>query len=103
MRQANRWLKAALTQSAWAASRTRRSYFHAQLNRISQRRGRKRAVIAVAHSLLVVAYHLLDQPVAYTDLGVDFFDRISPERKAHGLVHRLEKMGYKVTLERDAA
>jgi transposase len=102
-RHANRWLKAALTQAAWAASRKRESYFKAQLARISARRGRKRAIVAVAHSLLTVAYHLLRDGVAFEDLGGDYFDRVRPERQARSLVSRLQKLGYKVTLDRDAA
>jgi transposase len=81
-RHANRWLKAALTQSAWAASRKRDSYFKAQLSRIAVRRGRKRAIVAVAHSLLTVAYHLLRDGGAFEDLGGDYFDRVKPQRQA---------------------
>jgi transposase len=102
-RHANRWLKAALTQSAWAASRKRDSYFKAQQSRLAARRGRKRAIVAVAHSLLTVAYHLLRDGVAFEDLGGDYFDRVRPERQARSLVNRLQKLGYKVTLESDAA
>lgn len=102
-RHANRWLKAALTQSAWAASRKRDSYFKAQQNRIAARRGRKRAIVAVAHSLLTVAYHLLRDGTVFEDLGGDYFERVKPERQARSLVHRLQKLGYKVTLEQDAA
>lgn len=102
-RHANRWLKAALTQSAWAASRKRDSYFKAQHSRLAARRGRKRAVVAVAHSLLIVAYHLLRDGVVFEDLGGDYFDRVKPERQTRSLVNRLQKMGYKVTLEKDVA
>lgn len=102
-RHANRWLKAALTQSAWAASRKRDSYFKAQHNRLAARRGRKRALVAVAHSLLTVAYYLLRDGVAFKDLGGDYFDRVKPERQARSLVNPLQKMGYKVTLDREAA
>jgi transposase len=102
-RHANRWLKAALTQSAWAASRKRDSYFKVQLGRIAVRRGRKRAIVAVAHSLLTVAYHLLRDGVAFEDLGGDYFDRVKPEHQARSLVNRLQKLGYKVTLDRTAA
>ena len=89
--------------AAWAASRKRESYFKSQLARISARRGRKRAIIAVAHSLLTVAYHLLRDGLAFEDLGGDYFDRVKPERQARSLVSRLQKLGYKVTLDRDAA
>jgi transposase len=103
-RQANKWLKGTLSQAAWAASRKRSSYFAAQYRRLAARRGKKRANMAVAHSLLVVAYHLLKGPMEkYQELGVDFFDRIKPQRQKRSLVHRLEKLGYKVTLEPAAA
>ena len=83
--------------------RKRDSYFKARHNRLAARRGRKRALVAVAHSLLTVAYHLLRLGVAYEDLGGDYFDRVKPERQARSLVNRLQRLGYKVRLERDAA
>jgi transposase len=105
-RKANRWLKSALTQSAWGASRTRRSYFAAQHRRLTARRGKKRASIAVAHSLLVVSYHLLREPRrVYTDLGAGHFDRrqADPDAQARRMIRRLEAMGYKVDLQPAAA
>ena len=104
-RQANRWLKAALTQAAWGASRTRKSYFSAQHRRLTTRRGAKRATIAVAHSLLVTAYHLLSKPAtAYADLGVDYFQKLqSPEQQADRLVRKLKRLGYDVEVKRPAA
>jgi transposase len=104
-RKANRWLKAALTQAAWGASRTRRSYFSVQHRRLSTRRGVKRASIAVAHSLLVVSYHLLRDPQSvYADLGTGHFDRqTNADAQARRMVRRLEAMGYKVELQRAAA
>jgi transposase len=98
-RQANRWLKAALTQAAWGASRTRRSYFSAQHRRLTTRRGVKRATIAVAHSLLVTAYHLLAERRDYVDLGVEHFDRKRPpHEQAQRMVRKLEKLGYSVDI-----
>ena len=73
------------------------------ISRIAKRRGQKRASIAVAHSLLVVTYHLLKGAARYCDLGVDHFERIKPERQARSLVHRLNKLGYRVTIDREAA
>jgi transposase len=105
IRKANRWLKAALTQAAWGASRTRRSYFSQQHRRLTVRRGVKRASIAVAHSLLIVSYHLLKEAdVAYTDLGADYFTRaVTPEKEANHLVKRLQRLGYRVEIQRQAA
>ena len=105
LRKANRWLKAALTQAAWGASRTRRSYFAQQHRRLAARRGLKRATIAVAHSLLVVSYHLVAlRELVYQDLGADYFTRAAdPQREAHGLLKRLERLGYQVTVQHAAA
>jgi transposase len=103
-RHANRWLKAALTQAAWGASRTRRSYFAAQHQRLTKRRGIKRATIAVAHSLLVTSHCLLSNPEPYADLGCGYFQQSpDPSRLAQQLVRRLQKMGYVVDVKQNAA
>jgi hypothetical protein len=94
----NRWLRRALTEAAWAAGRTKDSYLGAQYRRLAARRGRKRALVAVGHSLLVIVYHLLSTDVEYRDLGVEYFDRLEPERLRRYLVKRLEGLGYQVTL-----
>ena len=102
--KANKWLKSALTQAAWAASRKRRSYFAAQHRRLTTRRGVKRANIAVAHSLLVVAHCILSDKTSYTELGAEFFDRLrDPERQAQQMVKRLERLGYAVEIKKAAA
>ena len=96
----NAWLRRALSESAWAAARTKDSYFTAQYRRLSGRRGKKRALIAVAHSLLLVVYHLLKHPnLKYQDLGANYFDSLEPDRLRHQLVKRLERMGYDVILK----
>jgi transposase len=104
-RQANRWLKGALTQAAWGAGRTRRSYYGAQHRRLTTRRGAKRATIAVAHSLLVTVHCLLSRPdEPYADLGAGYFERLdSPERQAERMLRKLERLGYRVELKRPAA
>jgi transposase len=104
-RQANRWLKGALTQAAWGAGRTRRSYFSAQHRRLTTRRGVKRATIAVAHSLLVTVHCLLSRPAEpYADLGAGYFEKLdSPERQAERMLRKLERLGYAVELRRPAA
>jgi transposase len=104
-RTANRWLKAALTQAAWGAGRTRRSYFAAKHRRIAARRGAKRATVAVAHHLLVTMHCLLSRPAAaYADLGAAHFDAARPtaERQAMKMVEKLEHLGYKVQIDRAA-
>jgi transposase len=69
----NRWLRTALVQSAWAAPRKKDSYFAARYRRLAARRGKKRAIFAVAHSLLTVIYHILKTGSTYQDLGADYF------------------------------
>lgn len=95
----NRWLKRALSQAAWAASHTKQTYLSAQYARIARRRGRKRAIVALSHTLLTIIYHMLDQCLAYQDLGPDYFDTIAPESRARFYKKQLEKLGFNVTLE----
>jgi transposase len=97
-RKGNRWLRRALAEAAWAASRVKRSYLTAQFRRLAARRGKKRALTAVGHSLLVIIYHVLKNNVEYRDLGPDYFDRLDPERLRRHLVKRLQSLGYDVTL-----
>jgi transposase len=94
----NRWLRRALTEAAWAASRSKKTYLAAQYHRLAGRRGKKRALVAVAHSLLVIFYHMLKNPVEYRDLGGDYFDHLNPERLRRYLVKRLQGLGYEVTI-----
>lgn len=95
----NRHLKPALVQAAHAVSRTRDNYLAAQFRRLAARRGKKRAAIAVAHSILVIAYHMLRDGTEYRDLGGDYFDRRNQAQLQRNLVKRLEGLGHKVTLE----
>lgn len=95
----NVWLRRALSQAAWAAARKKDSYFRAQYRRLAGRRGKKRAVVAVAHTLLEVIYHLLRDPqLTFHDLGGNYFDTLDPQRLCRHLVRRLESLGYEVTL-----
>ena len=95
----NRWLKRTLVQAAWAASHTKNSYLASQYRRLVGRRGKKRALIAVGHSILVILYYLLKEGRQYADLGTDFFDRLEPQRLTRYYVNRLQKLGHKVVLE----
>jgi len=97
-RKGNRWLRRALAEAAWAASRVKESYLSAQYRRLASRRGRKRALLAVGHSLLVIIYHVLKNSVEYQDLGPDYFARLEPERLRRHLVRRLQQLGYDVSL-----
>jgi transposase len=95
----NRWLREVLVQSAWPASRAKGTYLSAQFRRLAGRRGKKRAAVAVGHTLLVVVFHLLKGKATYQELGADYFDRLGQERLTRGLVRRLEQLGLKVTVE----
>jgi transposase len=100
----NRWLRAILVQVAWAASHKKGSYFQAQYRRLAGRRGKKRAIVAVAHSILTITYYILKEQRTYKDLGGDHFDRISRDRICRYHVKRLQDLGYNVELaERPAA
>ncbi len=95
----NRWLRAALVQAAGAASHSKNSYLAAQYHRLVGRRGKKRALVAVGHSILVIIYHLLKSGSAYSDLGRDFFDRLNHDPLTRYHLKRLEDLGHKVTLQ----
>ena len=94
----SKWLRSALVQAAWAASRKKSSYFHAQYARLAARRGKKRAAIAVAHSLLTVIYYVIRDHVQYADLGQNYFDKLNEKRLVPYLVNRLKNIGYEVNL-----
>lgn len=99
MRAGNPWLRRALCQAAWPASRTAGTYFSAQYRRLAARRGRKRAIMAVAHTLLVVAYCMAKEGRDYYELGADYFDQLNADGLKRYLVKRLARIGYKATLE----
>jgi len=98
-RHGNRWLRGALAEAAWAATRVKGSYASAQYRRLAARRGKKRAIVAVSHSLLIGVYAVLRFDVPYHDLGAEHFDRLRPQQLTRHLVRRLERLGHKVTLE----
>ena len=98
LRKGAPWLKTTLVQCAWAASRKKASYLQAQYHRLRARRGPRKAVCAVAASILTAAYHMLKDGTAYADLGPDHFDRRSKEVQARRLVRRLADLGYAVEL-----
>jgi transposase len=95
----NRWLRATLVQVAWAASHTKDSYLGAQYRRLAARRGKKRALVALGHTILVIIYQLLKKQTTYRELGPDYFERLDSNRLTQSLVRRLERLGHKVTLE----
>jgi transposase len=97
-----KWLKATMTQCAWASTHKRDSYMCAQYHRIKARRGKKKAIVAVGATILRDIWHMLSKNTPYQELGSDFYDRRNRERSARRLIHRLEKMGYDVEVRRAA-
>jgi transposase len=96
------WLSSILTQCAWAAAQTRDTYLAAQFWRLARRIGKKKAAIAVAHSILVICWHLLTDDRDYDDLGGDYFTRRNPDRQRDRLIAQLQNLGYRVTLDKAA-
>ena len=90
----NKTLKTTLVLCAHAAVRVKDSYFAAQFARISVHRGKKRAYVAVAHSMLVAIYHMLRDGMAFMDLGSDYYNAFNRERKAEGCLKKLKQLGY---------
>ena len=91
--EGNRWRKRILVQAAWAASHTTGTYLAAPYRRLAKRRGCQRALVAVGHALLVIAYPVLKRGTTYAELGADFPDRLEPARLTRRLVKRLEALG----------
>jgi len=102
-RKGNSHLKKTLAQCANSASHTKNTYLSAQFKRISARRGRKRAIIAVAHTILVICYVLIRDRVNYRELGADFFDKRDKAGIVKRSVKRLEALGYEVSVKPKAA
>lgn len=95
----NAWLRVTLVQCAWAASHTKNTYLSAQYKRLAARRGKKRALVAVGHTLLGIVYAVLKKKGTYQELGADYLDRQDKEKLTARLLKRLEKLGVKVTVE----
>jgi len=100
----NRWLRATLVEAAWAAARSKDTVLSAQHRRLASRIGAKRAAMAVAHSILVIAYHPRKDQTDYQELGASFYDKRSSKATARRLTQRLEELGFLVFLqEKEAA
>jgi transposase len=93
------YLRAGLTQASWAASHTKLTYLAAQHKRLIRRMGKKKALVAVAHSILVIAYHILKNRASYHELGGDYFDRQNVELQRARYIRKLEALGLKVRVE----
>jgi transposase len=94
----NRWLRTALVQAAWAAVRVKQSYFAAFYRRLAARRGAKRAIVAVAHRILIAIYHMLTKHEAFRDLGATYLDERHKVNLIKRTVHRFAQLGYEVTI-----
>ena len=95
----NRYLRAALVQAAWAASHQKGTYLSAQYQRLVKRMGKKKALVAVGHSILVIVYHVLKNRTSYQELGGDYFDKRNADKQRQRLIQQLEGLGLKVTVE----
>jgi len=97
-RKGNRWLRRTLNQAAWAAVRTKNTYFAARFHRLAAKRGSKRAIVAIGHKILVLAHYLLQHDRPFRELGGDYYQKLRAPGLSHSLVRRLQRLGYQVTL-----
>ena len=103
LRKGGQWLKATLVQAAWAAVKTKDSYFHAKYLRIKRRRGGKKAAVAIAASMLTASYYMIQRDQDFHDLGGDYFARFDRDKLARRLIHRLGELGLDVEVRDHAA
>ena len=103
-RRGDPWLSGLLTECGWAARRTKDTYLAAQFWQIARRRGQEKAAVAVGHTILVIAWHILTDNATYQELGGDWFDRRrDPQTQQRRLIRQLEALGLRVTIETTAA
>ena len=98
-RKGSAFLRRCLANAAWAVPTKKSRYLSALFRRIAARRGHKRAILAVAHAMLVIAYYLLKRKQEYKELGVNYFDQLNAEGLRRSLVRRLDRLGHQVTLQ----
>ena len=98
-RKGDCWFRITMIEAGWGAARTKSTYLSSQYHRLAPRRGKKKAIVAIAHSLLVIVYHILKYKVPFVDLGADYFDKLNIEHVKRYHVKRLESLGVKVVLE----
>jgi len=99
IRKGNKYLKATLVECARAGIRNKQSYLYSRYQRIAARRGGKRALIAVAHTMLIAIYHILKEKVPYHDLGADYYSVINQEKIINRNIRTLEKLGVNVMIQ----
>ena len=97
-RKGSKWLRSTLTEAALSAARTKNTYLSSHYHRLAARRGANKAKVAVAHTLLIIIYHLLSQGGVYQDLGAIYLDSLQQERVRQRLVQRLQALGYEVSV-----
>jgi len=95
-------LRATLTECAWAASRKKDCYLNSKYHSLVGRRGKKRALIAVGHKILVICYEVLKRQEPYRELGADFLDKRKKDKIVRSYVNRLSALGYEVTVKQTA-
>jgi transposase len=98
-RRGDRWLFRVMLEAGWAVTRTKDTYLNSLYHRLVPRRGRKKAIVAVVHSLVVIVYHVLKDNVPYYELGANYFDKVNTMYIKNHHLRRLESLGFKVTLE----
>ena len=103
IRKGNRHLKVTMTQVAWAVSRTKSTYLGAKYRALALRRGKQRSIIAIGRKTLIVCFHMLKDNIPFHEIGVDFLDKLEPERKAKYHAKRLEELGYHVQVTKKIA
>ena len=97
-RKGSQWLRTALVEAAHAASHCKECYLSAHYHHIAVRRGKKRAAVALGHTLLVIIYHVIAENKEYEELGGDYLDQVDRQGKEKRLVRQLEKLGFEVSL-----
>jgi len=98
-RKGDRWLKRSLIEASLAVSRSKDTYLSALYHRVARRRGAKKAAVAVAHAITVIAHNMIAKKLPYHEFGADYFDRLNETYIKHSFIKRLESLGYEVTLK----
>ncbi len=102
-RKGNKILKSTLVQCAQSAVKRKDTFFYAQYQRIAMRRGKKRAILAVAHSILIAIYYMIKEDKEYEDLGADFYNKFNKEKKVNAYMKKLKELGYDVQITAQAS
>lgn len=97
-RKGSQWLRTALVEAAHAASRCKECYLSAHYHHIAFRRGKKRAAVALGHTLLIIIYHIIAETKEYEELGADYLDQLDRQGKEKRLIRQLEKLGFEVSV-----